>query len=414
MRLLNKISSILISLSGDGIALKALSGPQKGSNWRFHGKEIKVGRDPMNHLIINHSSIASEHFTIKRQKGAWVLRTLAHGNGLSLNERPVQEEDLEHKDIITAGQFRLLFQFSPSSALNRLFLFWTRKIFPTFMLATNCCKYRVRVFSALGILLLGLGYITLYFPSFSNIEKIDHAFPAPLPSSGPYGYLPRYKRAENKADFSFSADHHPLNLTFSPGGIEQGEEVSVLLNGEEIGFLPWTDGKWGKPTTVRLPSHLLLPQRTNIVSFAHKQTHSQKETWGVRDISVSSFSPLPISTPQARHYFMLAGSSYQKRQVSPGNLFMAAFYSAQALDLLEGHIDLPSLYSSIWETKRKAEVELEQRFSRQMFLVHQAVQTNNFAAAQNSLLTILALFPDSEHPYHHEARSQQLLISRKK
>ncbi|MCX4547407.1 FHA domain-containing protein [Streptomyces sp. NBC_01387] len=74
---------------------------------------LRIGRDPLNGLRLNHESVSRMHAELGVQAGAWVLRDLGSTNGTTVNGRRVTGAVIVHDgDSVSFGQI----QFRLSSA----------------------------------------------------------------------------------------------------------------------------------------------------------------------------------------------------------------------------------------------------------------------------------------------------------
>ncbi|MCH0561634.1 MULTISPECIES: DUF1707 and FHA domain-containing protein [unclassified Streptomyces] len=53
------------------------------------GRPLRIGRDPVNGLRLNHETVSRVHAELGRQDGTWVLRDLGSTNGTTVNGRRV-------------------------------------------------------------------------------------------------------------------------------------------------------------------------------------------------------------------------------------------------------------------------------------------------------------------------------------
>ncbi len=71
---------------------------------------FKIGRGKHCDLTLADKSISKNHAWIVRDSGDWVIRDLNSTNGISVNDRFVESETLEHGDLIEIGRVKLRFE----------------------------------------------------------------------------------------------------------------------------------------------------------------------------------------------------------------------------------------------------------------------------------------------------------------
>ena len=89
--------------------LLVIAGELKGSAYPVAGETFRIGRDPQNDLSIPDSSVSREHCVIVRLGDGFSIRDLASHNGTRVNDLPVNDQRLVHRDYITIGQTVLQF-----------------------------------------------------------------------------------------------------------------------------------------------------------------------------------------------------------------------------------------------------------------------------------------------------------------
>ncbi|MEJ2642465.1 MAG: FHA domain-containing protein [Desulfosarcinaceae bacterium] len=70
---------------------------------------VTVGRRPTNTIVIDNLAISGVHAKIEACDTHFVITDLNSKNGTFVNGRRVQEQRLQHKDVITVGKHHLVF-----------------------------------------------------------------------------------------------------------------------------------------------------------------------------------------------------------------------------------------------------------------------------------------------------------------
>lgn len=83
--------------------LVAVAGPLKATVLPLIEREISIGRDASNVLVIDDLSVSRYHCVISRHDVSLIIRDLDSHNGTFINELPIKERLLEHGDRITIG-----------------------------------------------------------------------------------------------------------------------------------------------------------------------------------------------------------------------------------------------------------------------------------------------------------------------
>jgi Nif-specific regulatory protein len=89
--------------------LTVMAGPGHGTTYQIAGDRFSIGRDPQNHFSIPDNSVSREHCVIVRQGDGFLIRDLGSHNGTLVNDLPVKEQLLAHRDSISIGRAVLQF-----------------------------------------------------------------------------------------------------------------------------------------------------------------------------------------------------------------------------------------------------------------------------------------------------------------
>ena len=83
--------------------LLAITGPRSRATFPIADDRFNIGRDPQNHFSIPDPSVSREHCVIVREGDGFVIRDLDSHNGTLVNDLPVNNQLLAHRDYITIG-----------------------------------------------------------------------------------------------------------------------------------------------------------------------------------------------------------------------------------------------------------------------------------------------------------------------
>ncbi|HXN45592.1 MAG TPA: sigma 54-interacting transcriptional regulator [Bryobacteraceae bacterium] len=89
--------------------LLAIAGPLHGASYAIDDERLTIGRDPHSHVAVPDRLVSREHCVIVRQGDGFLLRDLGSHNGTLVNQLPVTDQLLAHRDTITIGQTVLQF-----------------------------------------------------------------------------------------------------------------------------------------------------------------------------------------------------------------------------------------------------------------------------------------------------------------
>jgi transcriptional regulator with GAF, ATPase, and Fis domain len=89
--------------------LLVTNGPRRGGTYLISGDQFSIGRDPQNDFAVPDTAASRAHCVIVRQGDGFFIRDLDSRNGTLVNELPVKEQLLAHRDHITVGKTVLQF-----------------------------------------------------------------------------------------------------------------------------------------------------------------------------------------------------------------------------------------------------------------------------------------------------------------
>jgi hypothetical protein len=81
------------------------TGPTTGKTYTLEEREINVGRDPSNDIVINDAEVSRKHARLLSQEGSYVLEDLGSTNGTYINgQRVMGSYQLRHGDLVLLGE----------------------------------------------------------------------------------------------------------------------------------------------------------------------------------------------------------------------------------------------------------------------------------------------------------------------
>ncbi len=89
--------------------LIAIAGPLKGVIFQLTESEVTLGREPDNQFCISDQAISRRHCLLTLADDQFTLTDLDSRNGVFVNELPIKQRRLEHRDVIRLGDHHLLF-----------------------------------------------------------------------------------------------------------------------------------------------------------------------------------------------------------------------------------------------------------------------------------------------------------------
>jgi hypothetical protein len=92
--------------------LVAMSGEQKGEDFRLREGQNALGSSPDAEVLIRDSTISAKHASLRYKEGKFYLTDLDSTNGTYLNDRAeaITREELKDNDVIRLGDVSLKFK----------------------------------------------------------------------------------------------------------------------------------------------------------------------------------------------------------------------------------------------------------------------------------------------------------------
>ncbi|RME17038.1 MAG: FHA domain-containing protein, partial [Bdellovibrio sp.] len=100
------------------LVIRILSGPDKGSEYKILTRQVRIGRDPDNDIVIQKDSKCSRKHALLTVEGPTIwITNITEKNKVLVNGKPVKKAALKNKDLILVGKTKIQFiirQPSPS------------------------------------------------------------------------------------------------------------------------------------------------------------------------------------------------------------------------------------------------------------------------------------------------------------
>ena len=100
-------------------ALVITRGPGSGSRYRIEGDEIRIGRHPEAHVLLDDVTVSRRHALLTVVDGIVVLTDQASLNGTYVGGERVDSHRMSDGDEVQIGRFHLVFQEGPQDGADR-------------------------------------------------------------------------------------------------------------------------------------------------------------------------------------------------------------------------------------------------------------------------------------------------------
>ncbi len=184
------------------------------------------------------------------------------------------------------------------------------------------------------------------------------------------------------------------------------DEVAVMVNGVDVGFVPPDIGVPDREIETLIPQRMLKRGEKNTLVFDNVRNPPGRERWRVADLWLELL-PVPPSTPadalrRAREMGRQAGQLYAQREVGSQNVFRSWKAYRQTWQLLLG---LPEEQrTSLFEQARRKADEIGQELDRQcgalMLEAKKQMELKDPQRAKEILMEVAQYFPTTEHRCH--------------
>ncbi len=196
-----------------------------------------------------------------------------------------------------------------------------------------------------------------------------------------------------------SKDVSPGQLTIQANGLPVGEVPPDGLRSEEF----WRE--------VFIPARALKMGEVNRVAFVPvRPTPGQKwRIWNAWvEIALLPQMPLLQLVSEAEGSYRRAQQSFERREIGPGNRYLAWKNARESWLMLEAHPEpRPGLYLLAREKMGEAQLELDRVCSKLMLEFQRHFQLKNLEKAQGTLEQVNSFFPAPDQPCPGLAQRQR-------
>ncbi|MCP3098565.1 hypothetical protein LZ198_06710 [Myxococcus sp. K15C18031901] len=216
---------------------------------------------------------------------------------------------------------------------------------------------------------------------------------------------------EKSFDFQFVAPTRAVALLHYQASGIASEEVSMVLNGANIGWIPPdTLSTAERELEVILPARLLKRGVMNHFVFDNVHNPPGQDAWRVWNLRLEVF-PVPELPPEellskAREYVSTAGRYYETRGVGAESLFRAWQQYRFAWITLEALDPKPDLYQDVRYRLAQVSAELDHQCAQLMLEFQRGVQFRSARQARAALQEVSRRFPTTEHRCHNLAQEK--------
>ena len=88
----------------------AMSGEQKGEDFRLHEGKNTVGSAADQQIVIRDATISGQHASVRFEDGKFTVTDLDSSNGTFLNDKKIAREEINDNDMIRFGEVTVKFK----------------------------------------------------------------------------------------------------------------------------------------------------------------------------------------------------------------------------------------------------------------------------------------------------------------
>lgn len=271
---------------------------------------------------------------------------------------------------------------------------------------------RIVVGLLLGVLGLGtlgaVGYVVI--PRSAGPARVEPkelvVNGAPIAESFGEGEGVTFRQIDQKAfEFSTASPTRVVGVLHYAAHDCSKEEVSISLNGSDLGFVPPDSLDADREIDLILPATVLKAREANTLVFDNVNNPPNKETWRIAKIWVEIIPVPDMSAEQAgrsaKEQIEKANAFYRDRDLGADNLFRAWKTFREAWLLLEATPDSPKELQQMARTRmREIRPELDHKCATILVDYKKAMNARpqNLDRARQVLESIPMSFPTREHP----------------
>ncbi len=357
-----------------GFVLTVVDGQSAGREYHFTD-EAKVGRVEENDVIMVDPGISRSHVHVHGRRGVYLVEDLGSSNGTRLNGELIEgPEPLRDGDYIGVGQATLQFsnldmaRSGDQTARIRLSEKQARRLDHPGGLVGGNVKERLKtlwntprgkliaVGGGLAFLLLFAGIVKQCGGSHKKRTAADEEYSATPINYDEYqaqgywdwafGLGPFNRNYRDKVTFRYVKPPQKLRITleYSAWGIDDPEEVVILVNGKRVGNVPATrkiniGGKvhysYNYGLRLEIPPSAF-KDGENLVTFDNtKNGPDGDDGWEITYVKLRETAIPAPNLEKAKECYYNGKTAYEQRRVDPTNLQKAIVAYECARDYLE-------------------------------------------------------------------------------
>ncbi len=206
-------------------------------------------------------------------------------------------------------------------------------------------------------------------------------------------------RDEKTFRFEFNSPTRAVAILHYQASEIGSNEVSVSLNGQDVGFIPVdTFASHERTNEFLFQPAMLKKGEPNKLTFDNTKNPPGRDTWRIWNLWVETI-PLPeVPTVElmrdANEYFQRAQLSEQREMIGAENLFTAWKNYRTAWLMLEVTENKPELYVLARDGVRRTQTKLDKLCSKLLLEVEQSYNHKDYQAAVSTLEHVKEYFPD--------------------
>jgi hypothetical protein len=385
--------------------LVVVRGDHTSATIQLRERTVRIGRANDNEIILNDKLASRLHAVISSTDRGHLLRDNRSRNGTYVNDRRIEEHLLQDFDEIRIGNIVLRYRLAATMANDETCI--VPEAMPLLEVETNRIAAvrgrggRVWWIAALLILVTAVAasaVILTWEPGGpAEVHELPYMFEA--------GRISLEREDPGRIGFTFEGRAGENVLRLRGWEISRADEVRVLLNGVEVGYLRPTEGGVWVEQSFRLPPSALRLGERNLLVLEHNAGGGADDLWAVSEVAVGDEGDLPCDREVARAAFEAALLLGERRAEQYANLYQAIETARLALDLARRCQPPPAFYGELQEFLESATRDLEEQVKAHFLQQDRLVRAGQREAAAREMQLVLAKIPDKTHPDHIRARN---------
>ncbi len=412
-----------------GFKLVITNGDEAGREMAFDQPEVVFGRTAECDVIFNEKGVSRRHARILVEGSTVFIEDLGSSSGTQVNGTAIAAQEMRGGDTISLGS--VCFSFKPDepgpssptaqpsvrSAAERARLLRQGRLGKAKVWWLEAST-RVKLLGAAGLLVLtlgplgGVGYSVVPETEAKPVEPTALGS-EPIPESFGLGPGVTFEHADEKTfDFQVSsAAAVGAVLHYQSKDIDSGDEVSITVNGTQIGWLtPDTRSSSALSYELMVPSVLIKANQLNLITFESVRNPGEANPWRIWNVWLE-VALLPEKSvdwliADAEEKFSQGLKKWDQRDIGAANRWDAYRYFRQAWLTVEA---LPSakrrpIHLLARERMLQARTELDLKCRLLLVEAQSAYSRAELATAVAIFQQVKEYFPSRSH--HCQARAE--------